>query len=164
MAIHTLRQKQYVHRPTDEVFAFFSSAENLDLLTPPHLRFVILTPTPIEMRPGTLIDYRLRWRGIPVRWRTRIEEWEPGRHFVDVQLKGPYRLWHHSHWFKPHNGGTMMTDIVRYALPLGPLGRIVHAAIVQRDVEMIFAYRRRRINELFADRSFELTPERPPRQ
>jgi ligand-binding SRPBCC domain-containing protein len=164
MTTYTLRRQQYVDRPADDVFAFFSNAENLDLITPPHLRFAILTSTPIEMRPGTVIDYRLRWRGVPIRWRTRIEQWDPSRRFVDVQLKGPYRLWHHTHLFEPLNAGTMMTDIVRYALPFGPLGRIVHAAFVQRDVEMIFEYRRRRIDELFAEHSFELTPERPHRR
>ncbi len=136
-------------RPLREVFAFFSDAQNLEALTPPWMRFHILTPQPIEMFPGTLIDYRLRWHGIPLRWQTQIARWEPPDHFEDVQLKGPYRLWHHTHRFEAFAGGTRIHDLVRYALPFGILGRMVHALSVRRNVEEIFAYRQAKIREMF---------------
>jgi len=94
------------------------------------------------MRPGALIEYRLRLHRLPVSWLTRIEEWEPGVRFVDAQLTGPYKLWHHTHEFEPAaGGGTLMRDVVRYALPLGPLGTLAHAVLVRRDVERIFDFR-----------------------
>lgn len=150
MRIHVLERAQRVHRPLDEVFAFFADAANLDLLTPPWLRFRILTPTPIAMAPGTLIDYSIRWRGLPLRWRTRIEEWFPGRRFVDMQIRGPYRLWHHTHTFERAGNETIVQDVVRYALPLGPVGHLAHALLVARDVQRIFDFRERRIRSLFA--------------
>ena len=88
-----------------------------------------------------MIEYRLRLHGLPIRWLTRIEAWEPGRRFVDVQLRGPYRLWHHTHTFTPYDGGTLMRDQVRYALPLGPLGRAARTALVRRDLDRIFDFR-----------------------
>ncbi|HKU37653.1 MAG TPA: SRPBCC family protein [Polyangiales bacterium] len=140
--MYTLDRSQLVPRPLSEVFAFFANPSNLQELTPPFLGFRILTPAPIEMREGTLIDYRLSVRGIPLRWCTLIERFEPQRSFVDVQLRGPYRHWRHTHEFFEVNGGTEVRDRVEYALPLGPLGRVVHAAVVRRDVERIFDYRR----------------------
>jgi ligand-binding SRPBCC domain-containing protein len=132
------------------VFAFFADAYNLETITPPFLRFRILTPRPIPMAPGTLIDYRLRLFGVPFRWRTRIERFEPGRGFVDAQIRGPYRLWHHTHEFERTAEGTHMRDRVRYALPLGVLGSVAHALAVRRMLDDIFAFRRRRIEEIFA--------------
>lgn len=126
--------QQFLPRAPEEVFPFFAAAGNLDLLTPPWLHFVILTPMPVTMRAGLELDYRLRWRGIPLRWRTRIEAWEPGVRFVDARIRGPYRLWHHTHLFEAVNGGTRMTDIVRYALSLGVVGRLVHGMCVRADV------------------------------
>lgn len=151
MKTFLFQQTQQVSRPLPEVFAFFSDARNLDRITPPWLRFEICTPGPIPMAVGTLIDYRLRWHGLPMRWRTRIEAWEPGRSFVDVQLRGPYRLWHHTHRFQALGDHTLIEDEVRYAVPFGPLGVIAHGLFVRRDVERIFQYRRRVIDEL-ADR------------
>ena len=107
--------------------------------------FRILTPGPIQISKGTLIQYKLSLRGLPIRWTTEIRLWEPPHQFVDVQLRGPYRLWHHTHRFREENGGTRMQDLVRYSLPFGPLGRLVNALQVRRDVERIFDYRRERI-------------------
>ena len=94
------------------------------------------------MGEGTVIDYRLRVRGVPIRWTARIVEWKPATRFTDVQLRGPYRLWHHTHTFEPRDDGTVIRDVVRYALPFGPVGAIAHALLVRRDLERIFDYRR----------------------
>ncbi len=142
MRVHRLEREQVVDRPVDEVFRFFSMARNLERLTPPWLRFSVITPEPIAKRSGTLIDYRLRVRGIPLRWRSRIEEWHENTSFVDRQIRGPYRLWHHSHEFSAEGDGTRVLDRVDYALPLGPLGEVVHRVLVKRDLRRIFDYRR----------------------
>jgi len=140
---HVLRREQVLPAPPAEVFPFFADAHNLEAITPPWLGFRVLTPRPVEMRPGALIEYRLRLRGIPLAWLTRISEWVPGVRFVDEQLSGPYRLWHHTHEFAPHaGGGTQMRDTVRYALPYWPLGEVAHALVVRRDLEAIFDHRR----------------------
>jgi hypothetical protein len=136
----------WLPRPRAEVFAFFADAGNLERLTPPWLRFRILTAAPIAMRPGALIDYRLRIHGVPVRWRTEIRVWEPPARFVDVQVRGPYRLWHHTHTFEEHDGGTLCGDRVRYAVPGGA---VVDRLLVRGDVERIFAFRRAVLLELF---------------
>ena len=139
---HVLRREQRLPGTPAEVFPFFADAGNLEAITPPWLRFEVVTPRPIEMRPGALIEYRLVLHGLPIAWLTRIEEWEPGVRFVDMQMAGPYRLWHHTHEFRAHpDGGTVMTDTVRYALPLGPLGALAHHVVVRRDVERIFEFR-----------------------
>jgi ligand-binding SRPBCC domain-containing protein len=143
MGVHLLEQAQLVPRPRAEVFAFFADAGNLERLTPPFLHFEILTPGPIAMRPGTLIDYRLSLFGLPFAWRTRIEVFEPGVRFVDVQLRGPYRRWRHTHTFADAPGGTQIGDRVEYALPLGPLGELAHALLVRRQLDAIFSHRRR---------------------
>jgi hypothetical protein len=147
---HTLRREQWIPRPVEEVFAFFSDARNLEVITPPWLGFRILTPRPIHMATGTKLRYRIGLHGIPLRWTTEIRRWDPPHRFVDVQLSGPYKLWHHTHRFETHEGGTRITDVVRYRLPFGWIGRVVHALMVRRDVERIFAYRFQRIGELFA--------------
>ena len=138
--------------PLDDVFPFFAEARNLEELTPPWLRFEVLTEGPIEMAAGTLIDYRIFWRGIPLRWRTEIEVWEQGRRFVDRQIRGPYRLWRHEHLFEERGGGTAVVDRVDYA-PLG--GVLANRLVVGRDVARIFAYRhevlRRRFQPYSAD-------------
>ena len=142
MMVHTLVREQRLPGATEEVFPFFAEAANLEAITPPWLRFRIVTPGRIEMREGALIEYRLRLRGVPIRWHTRIDEWEPGVRFVDRQLSGPYRLWHHTHEFEPAGDGcTLMRDTVRYALPLGPLGDLAHRLLVRRDLARIFDYR-----------------------
>jgi ligand-binding SRPBCC domain-containing protein len=136
----------WLPRTLTEVFPFFADAGNLDLLTPPWLRFEILTPPPIEMKVGALIDYRLRLRRWPIRWRTRITEWQPPVRFVDEQLRGPYRQWIHEHTFAERDGGTLVGDRVRYAVPGGAL---VNALFVRRDIERIFAHRRSKLQEVF---------------
>lgn len=140
---------QRVPTALDETFAFFADAWNLERITPPILRFRIVTPAPITMRVGTLIDYRLRLRGIPVRWRTEITAWDPPRSFTDVQLRGPYRKWMHRHDFVEEDGGTRVNDTVAYAVPGGAL---VDRLIVRPDLDRIFGYRRRAIRELLGGR------------
>jgi len=146
MTTYHLRTELWLPRPRAEVFPFFAEARNLEAITPPWLRFEVLTPAPILMRAGTLIDYRIRVHGIPIRWRTLIEAWEPPCRFTDVQLRGPYTLWRHTHWFEERDGGTLCVDDVQYR-PKG--GALTHALFVRRDVERIFAYRRQRLAELF---------------
>ena len=137
--------EQWLPRPRPEVFQFFSEARNLETLTPPWLNFEVLTPAPIVLRPGTLIDYRIRIHRIPIRWRTEILEWNPPHRFVDVQLRGPYHLWHHTHTFEERDGGTLCRDEVRYR-PRG--GALINWLFVRRDVEQIFAFRRDRMAAL----------------
>ena len=149
---HTLRREQWIGRPIDEVFAFFADARNLEHITPPWLGFRILAMDSISVSEGTQIRYRLRLHGLPIYWRTEIRQWDSPRRFIDVQRAGPYKLWHHTHRFEAHEGRTKMTDIVRYALPFGVLGRMVHALKVRGDVRQIFDYRRERIHELFENR------------
>jgi ligand-binding SRPBCC domain-containing protein len=128
------------------IFDFFADARNLQTITPPWLHFVILTPTPIEMRPGALIDYKLRVHGFPLRWQTEITEWNPPHHFVDQQLRGPYTLWHHTHRFFDQDGGTRCVDEVRYRPPGGAL---INYLFVKRDVQKIFAYRQQQLQKHF---------------
>jgi len=142
---YDLEREQWFPRPLEEVFAFFADAGNLEAITPPWLGFEVLTPRPIAMRPGTLIDYRLRLRGVPLRWRTEISVWQPPHRFVDEQRRGPYRLWVHEHRFIEVPGGTEIVDRVRYAVPGG---RLVERLVVDRDLARIFEYRRRRVAEL----------------
>jgi ligand-binding SRPBCC domain-containing protein len=132
----------------EEVFTFFSDALNLELITPPWLRFKVLTVSPIEMREGTVIDYRLRLRGIPLRWQSQITAWEPPHRFVDQQRQGPYRLWIHEHTFVESNGGTLARDRVEYAVPGGML---VQKFFVEPELKRIFAYRSRRMQEILVD-------------
>jgi ligand-binding SRPBCC domain-containing protein len=145
---YLLEHEQRIPRPIDEVFSFFSDAENLERITPPWLNFKIVSPRPIAIAAGARIVYRLKWRGIPMRWITEIAEWSPPHRFVDLQLQGPYRLWRHTHTFEPDGDGTHMRDEVRYELPFGPIGRIVHALSVRRNVRAIFDYRARVIQQI----------------
>lgn len=134
--------EQYFDLPQDRVFAFFSKAENLEKITPEILNFKIKNQSTESVTEGTLIDYSLKVHGVPIHWRTRIENWEPPLEFTDLQLKGPYTRWHHTHTFEPLGNGTLMSDIVEYKLPLGLPGRMVAQAFVDNDVENIFKYRR----------------------
>ena len=144
-ADYVLKREVTVTCPVEKVFEFFSKAENLETLTPPWLRFQIETPQPIQMRQGATIAYRLHVRGVPLRWLTEIEIWRPPYEFVDVQVKGPYKLWRHTHSFVECDGGTRIVDIVRYALPFGLLGRWAHRLRVGRDLADIFDYREQRV-------------------
>lgn len=146
---YILRREQWIARPIDEVFAFFADAHNLEEITPPWLGFKILSMSTDSIEEGTTIRYRLRLHGIPIHWRTEICEWNPPHCFVDEQTKGPYEQWRHTHRFEARGDRTKMIDEVQYSLPLGVLGRIVHAVKVRRDVNRIFDYRRLQINSLF---------------
>jgi len=142
-AVHLLERRQRVELPIAEAFSFYGDARNLERITPPWLGFQVLTPAPIEMRAGTLIEYRLKLHRVPVRWQTRIETWEPPRRFLDAQVKGPYALWEHTHEFEEDGpGATIISDRVRYAIPFGPLGGIAERLLVRRDLRRIFDYRR----------------------
>jgi ligand-binding SRPBCC domain-containing protein len=142
MALHEIRDQQRVPRPLDEVFAFFARPENLARITPPWLGFGILTPSPVPMREGAVIDYVIRLGPLPTRWRTMITTYDPPHRFVDEQLSGPYSFWHHTHEFEADGDGTVIRDHVRYMLPFGPLGDLVHTLAVRRQVEGIFTHRR----------------------
>jgi ligand-binding SRPBCC domain-containing protein len=147
--VHTLETDTWLPRPIDEVFAFFGDAHNLQRITPPFLNFRILTPAPITMGVGTLIDYRIKLRGVPITWRTRISAWEPSRRFIDEQLKGPYRTWIHEHTFEPETrggvAGTLCRDVVTYSAPGGSL---IHRTLVRPDLERIFRYRQSAMHEI----------------
>lgn len=149
MKVHLLQREQHLPYPVKQVFSFFAEARNLERITPPLLGFEVVGREPIEMRAGTLIQYRLRLHGLRVDWLTRIDEWEPDARFVDQQLLGPYRLWHHTHTFEAREGGTLMCDTVRYALPLWPLGELA-MPLVRRDLKRIFDFRRDGVEDLIA--------------
>lgn len=149
MKVYELRREQWIPAAVEEVFPFFADAGNLERITPPWVGFRILTPLPIEMAPEMRIAYTLRLFGVPLRWRTRITEWKPVEGFVDVQERGPYALWEHTHRFRPLGEGVLMTDSVRYALPFSWLGRIAHAIAVRPALAAIFDYRAVRIRQLF---------------
>ena len=138
--MHTLQTHMRLPMPIEEVFGFFGDAVNLERITPPELRFHIVTPQPIEIREGALIDYRLRLFGVPLIWKTRIARWDPPRQFIDEQIKGPYRLWRHTHDFRFQDGETIIKDHVDYRLPLEPLGDIAYP-LVRLQLERIFRFR-----------------------
>jgi len=141
--IRTLDRSQRVEHPIADTFAFYGDALNLERITPPWLEFEVTTPRPIGMGVGMLIEYRLKLHRVPVRWRTRIEAWEPPHRFVDAQVKGPYSLWEHTHTFEEDGpGATIIRDRVRYSIPFGPLGELADRLLVRRDLKQIFDYRR----------------------
>jgi ligand-binding SRPBCC domain-containing protein len=140
---YVLRREQRLPGPPEAVFPFFADAGNLEAITPGWLGFRIVTSRPIDMHVGALIEYRLRLHGVPIRWRTRIDTWDPPSRFTDFQEKGPYSLWEHTHTFEPAGeNATVIRDQVRYAIPYGPLGSLAHRLFVRRDLERIFDYRR----------------------
>ena len=146
MTVHTFEAELWLPAPPEKVFPFFADARNLETITPPWLKFEVITPGPIEMQAGALIDYRLKVHGFPLRWRTEITAWEPLRRFVDEQRRGPYRRWVHTHTFEPKDGGTLCRDRVEYAVPGGTL---INWLFVRRDVATIFRYRREAMVRLF---------------
>ncbi len=146
MRVREFHSELWLPLPPEQLFPFFADAGNLDALTPPWLQFHIVTPQPIEMRVGTLIDYKLRVRGLPLRWRTLIKEWQPPHYFADEQVRGPYRQWVHTHTFEPHDGGTLARDAVRYAVPFD---FVAHPLFVRRDIEKIFAFRQEALRAKF---------------
>lgn len=148
MSIHVLERSQRVEVPVEQAFDFYVDALNLEPMTPPWLHFEVTTPGELTLRQGALLDYKLRLHGVPVRWQTRIETWEPPLRFVDTQRKGPYSLWEHTHLFeKDGETATIIHDRVRYAIPLGPLGALAHLLFVRRDLRRIFDYRREAVSE-----------------
>src|SRR5262245_1560942 len=149
MADHVLETRVWLAKPRPEVFVFFADPANLARITPPWLGFRPLTRPPV-LAPFAVLDYRIRWLGLPLRWRTLIREYDPPARFLDVQVRGPYERWEHRHLFLEERGGTWVEDRVVYRLPLGPLGRAMHALVVRRQLEAIWAYRRHRMGELIA--------------
>jgi len=143
--LRELRREQVIPRSIDETFAFFADAWNLEAITPPWLRFRIITPRPIDLREGAILDYRLRLWGVPIRWRTRIQVWQPPHRFVDMQICGPYRWWWHEHTLEPHPEGTRMRDRVEYR---ATLDSIATPLFVRSAVECIFNHRMQAIERL----------------
>lgn len=151
MHVDVLRRTQHLEGSPEDVFPFFADAANLDAITPSLLRFRTITPLPIQMGTGTVIQYALRLHGVPLRWTSVIQVWEPPHRFVDVQLIGPFGLWHHEHRFEPaEGGGTTMTDVVHHGVGWGPLGAVARRLFVLRDVASIFDHRERVIPGLLA--------------
>jgi ligand-binding SRPBCC domain-containing protein len=148
--IHVVERSQTVPRPRGEIFAFFADASNLELMTPPNVRFDMLTPQPIEMHVGTRIDYRIAIHGIPFTWKLRVDAFVPLERFEDEQIAGPYKRWHHTHTFRDApGGGTVVGDRVDYEVGFGPLGELANALVVKRQLRAIFAYRERVLRERF---------------
>lgn len=148
MTMFWLESSIWLRSPLEVVFPFFSDARNLEQLTPPWLRFEVLTAGEIPIAAGTRIAYRLRLRGIPVRWESEITAWNPPHRFVDEQRRGPYRLWIHEHLFRQHNGLTLAEDRVQYAVPGGAL---VNRWLVAPDLARVFRYRREKLAALFGE-------------
>ncbi|UCC44626.1 MAG: SRPBCC family protein [Candidatus Zixiibacteriota bacterium] len=148
MKTYIFKRQQAIARPIHEVFRLFEKPENLEKLTPGFVGFIMLTPLPVSMRAGTVLDYTIRLLGIPVRWTSLIAEYEPPHRFVDVALRGPYSFWYHTHAFEQQGNGTIMTDEIHYALPLGPIGRLAKILWVNRQLNNIFDYRARAIRVL----------------
>jgi ligand-binding SRPBCC domain-containing protein len=138
--------------PIQTAFSFFCKAENLNKLTPDWLHIEILTPLPIEMRTGTLLDYRLKLHGIPVKWQTQIVQWNPPFQFVDLQLRGPYRKWVHTHNFVEKDNGTVVEDFVDYAVPGFFLEPLIHKYFIEPDLARIFEYRRVQLRTILCHR------------
>lgn len=148
MGEHILEREQVIQRPRNEVFSFFADAGNLEKITPPELNFHIISPQPIDIKKGAFIDYKLKLRGIPITWKTEITGWNPPHSFVDTALKSPYKQWIHLHTFEEgERGETIMKDIVRYRLPLEPLGDFAHF-YVKKELKYIFDYRYKIIEEI----------------
>ena len=152
MKLYTLKREQKISKNIDDVFEFFSKPENLSIITPSKMKFKILTPSPIEMKEGALIDYTVNIFRFPIRWRTLITHYKPTNMFVDQQLKGPYSMWHHTHLFERLNDEeTLIKDIVIYAVPFGIIGKLVHSLYIKSDLNAIFDFRSRKIREIFND-------------
>lgn len=147
--IFQFKQEMLIPFSHEEVFTFFSKAQNLEKVTPPQLSFKIKTKLPIKMQKGSIIDYQIKLFGLPFNWRSEISVWEPPYRFVDAQLKGPYKKWVHLHEFEQKNNGTLMRDIVDYELFVQPVAPIVNALFVRRQIEAIFRYRTEQLDKIF---------------
>lgn len=141
MKVYSLTRSQIIKKPLREVFDFFKQPENLSEITPKSLGFKILTPLPLKMREGMIIDYTVKPMIVRIHWRTMITTYEPPYKFIDEQMLGPYTFWHHTHIFEEVDGGTKTTDEVKYVLPFGWLGRVVHALFIRKQLNSIFDYR-----------------------
>jgi hypothetical protein len=131
-----------VRAPIERTWEFFASAANLERITPPWLKFRVREAGPVTIENGTLLNYTISWMGLPIRWRTKIIEWSPPSRFIDLQVRGPYALWLHTHTFTPTDEGTLCTDRVIYRVPLPGVGRLVHRAFVCKQLLEIFRFRR----------------------
>lgn len=151
MKVYTLKREQLIRKPVMDVFSFFENPGNLARITPSNLDFKMLTPLPIKMRTGRLIDHTIKIFGLRVHWRTLITDYDPPGSFTDEQLKGPYAFWHHRHEFISTDEGTLIRDTVAYALPFGILGRLAHFILVKKQLESIFNYRFYAIERIFKD-------------
>ena len=152
MKTYSLEFEQFIDLPIEDVFDFFSKPENLSLITPPRLRFDILTPTPLEMKEGQLIDYSLKILYlIKLHWRTLITDYQKPYKFIDQQIKGPYTLWHHTHIFEEKDGGTLIKDNLKYVIPFGWIGRAIHFIYIKHDINGIFQYRHKILNDIFSE-------------
>jgi ligand-binding SRPBCC domain-containing protein len=149
MADHMFEARIWLARPRPEVFAFFANPRNLPALTPPRLRLQLLTPA-TTLAAGAVLDFRLRWLGIPLSWRTYVREYDPPYRFVDVQVRGPWARWEHRHQFLEEGGGTWVDERVTYRPPLGPLGQLAHRVGLERQLRAAWAYRTARVTELLA--------------
>mgnify|MGYP002642085513 CR=1 FL=1 len=138
---HVLERKQLIQADILEAFRFFEDPRNLELITPPWLHFEVVSSSHSQVQRGTEIAYRLRWQILPMSWRSRIAEYEPGVMFSDEMLEGPYRSWYHEHLFEEVEDGVEITDVVTYRLPFGPLGRLVHSVLIRAQLEAIFDFR-----------------------
>ena len=155
MKLYTLESNQFINKPIEEVFQFFSKPENLSVITPAKLGFKILSPNPIKMEVGRLIDYNIYLLGIPIHWRTLITDYEPPNIFVDQQIKGPYAMWHHTHTFHKVKGGVEIKDRVVYSIPFGFLGRLLNYLWIKRDLNNIFLHRKKVIDKLFENNDYK---------
>ena len=152
MKTYNLEFEQFIDLPLEDVFGFFSKPENLSLITPSRLKFDIITPTPLEMKDGQLIDYSLSiLYTIKLHWRTLITHYEKPYKFVDQQIKGPYSLWHHTHTFEEKDGGTIIKDNLTYAIPMGIIGRLIHFIYIKHDIKGIFNYRHKILDKIFTE-------------
>jgi uncharacterized protein (TIGR01777 family) len=150
---HEIKTEQWVPQSTNQIFDFFREARNLEIITPDFLKFRVVSQSTPYIKEGTKINYSLSLHGFPLRWKSKITDWKPGKMFSDIQLKGPYKYWHHKHEFEDKNGGTIIKDYVSYKVPLGLLGDLVANSFIRKDIEQIFSYRRKKINELFRNQT-----------
>ncbi len=155
MRLYKLHCEMLVKRPLAETFAFFQDPANLSRITPPWLSFNIVTKD-VAMAQGAQFDYIIRWLGLPMKWRSLITQYEPPKLFVDEQLIGPYKTWHHRHTFAETGNGVIVGDSLEYSLPFGPLGAIAQAVLVKRQLEEVFRYRQSELAKIFAGQTQEL--------
>tara|TARA_X000000368_G_scaffold346469_1_gene285798 strand:+ start:1618 stop:2106 length:489 start_codon:yes stop_codon:yes gene_type:complete len=151
MKVYELSASHHVDAPLEKVFNFFSKPENLSKITPAKMGFNVLTPSPIKMERGALIDYTIKVFIFPLRWRTLITAYDPPNKFVDEQLKGPYSFWHHTHTFEANNNGVVIKDVIKYSIPMGILGRVLHYLWIKNDLKKVFDYRKEVIDRIFAN-------------